>query len=416
MKGFPNQIVDLNKLLNGLKCLQELIGADSSAKDDEIYGEALLRAKVIDNRKHETVDIFLAKQREKRPQDRSYRTSARSLRELFRLLALIDDGGDLIKITSLGLKLLASQGKETEQIWRESFWHLALQDKEGNISHPYQILLRLITKRHEMTRVKSPLALVAKTDSEAEIEALAKLVDQDEEVLRIHFGESKSNWDNAKKILPSVGIQLGDIVENDDRTYKISPQSPMQAVVVTVTPPPACQAHKVQSRKVTSETAAAYESDPNWEANFRDSYDPDRVQEGIALRKARTADHNDMVKLLAKVFEGQGAELHEFPFDLLARWEDAAFLCEMKTIVGTAEDERSQVRDALAQLLYYRTFDVEDCGKPTPLHLFAVFNQPISSEHQSWLKGYGIHALWTEHGQVQGGSSALDLLATRMSA
>jgi hypothetical protein len=91
---------------------------------------------------------------------------------------------------------------------------------DGETSHPYQVLLRLIALNPGVTRAKCALALEARNDSDRELNRISNLTDLEEAAIRDHLGVTKSNWDNAKKILPSFAEQLGDI-EKTGQQYRL---------------------------------------------------------------------------------------------------------------------------------------------------------------------------------------------------
>ncbi|HEX9808120.1 MAG TPA: hypothetical protein VGC25_00765, partial [Alphaproteobacteria bacterium] len=103
MKGFPNQVAELPKITTGISCLVDIEAAGENGKDDGIFGEALVRAGVAGTgHKPMPVDDYLKAQRQKPIGGQSFRTTARGLRELYRLMGLIDDSGLTVTTTALG--------------------------------------------------------------------------------------------------------------------------------------------------------------------------------------------------------------------------------------------------------------------------------------------------------------------------
>jgi hypothetical protein len=122
MKGFPNQIADLGKLAQGLRCIVQLIGNARNPKDDGVLGEALVRAGVL--RTGHTpipVDDYLRAQRLKPRSGQSFRTTARGIRELYRLLGLIDDSDAIVIVTSAGRRVADFAGQPLDAVQIE-FW------------------------------------------------------------------------------------------------------------------------------------------------------------------------------------------------------------------------------------------------------------------------------------------------------
>jgi hypothetical protein len=202
MKGFPNQIADLGKLAQGLRCIVQILDLGPNPKDDGVLGEALVRAGVLGTGHTPLpVERYIREQRAK-PRDRqSFRTSARGLRELYRLLGLIDDSGPTVVVKPEGRQAaaFADQPMDAVQI---QFWRRLISNFRHDGSHPYQVLLRLIAQRPGITRAKCALALEARDDSPQELERIVALSDLSEDRILAQIGVSKANWDNAKKVIP----------------------------------------------------------------------------------------------------------------------------------------------------------------------------------------------------------------------
>ena len=102
MKGFPNQVADLGKLAKAMQYIVQLIDAGQQVKDDEIFGQALVRAGVAGTgHSHRPINEYIREQRAKPISGQSFRTTARGLRELFRILGFINDSGDVVEVTDL---------------------------------------------------------------------------------------------------------------------------------------------------------------------------------------------------------------------------------------------------------------------------------------------------------------------------
>lgn len=232
MKGFPNQVADLNKIALGMASLVSVVERSQNAKDDGVLGEVLVRAGVAGTGHIPMpVDEYLQEQLKKSISNQSFRTTARGLRELYRLLGFIDDSDTTVQVTDLGRKAAAyaNAPMDAEQIdfWRTAIRNMTQNDERGHVSHPYQVLLRLIGQKPGITRAKSALALEATDDSAEELARIAALADLSEEEIRIRIGVSDSNWDNAKKILPRFAEQLQDVIK-DDQSFRLA-DAPGQA-------------------------------------------------------------------------------------------------------------------------------------------------------------------------------------------
>ncbi|MBI2210994.1 MAG: hypothetical protein HYU47_10440, partial [Deltaproteobacteria bacterium] len=230
MKGFPNQVTDLSKLAKGMQCLLRLLEQGRNGKDDGIFGQALVQAGVAGTgHTPMPVEQYIRQQLTKRPSDQSFRTTARGLRELYRLFRLIDDTGPQVEVTDLGRRAanFAGLSLNAEQLdfWRSLVRNIIHDGGDAQTSHPYQVLLRLVGRKPGITRAKCALALEAKNDSPRELGRIIRLVDlPDDRILR-QLRVTKSNWDNAKKVLPSLAEQLGDVIvtlRGRDKTYRLA--------------------------------------------------------------------------------------------------------------------------------------------------------------------------------------------------
>jgi hypothetical protein len=82
VKGFPNQVADLEKLASGMRTLIERIGAGENPKDDGLFGQALVRAGVAGTgHTPMPVEEYIQQQLLNTPNNQSFRTTARGLRE-----------------------------------------------------------------------------------------------------------------------------------------------------------------------------------------------------------------------------------------------------------------------------------------------------------------------------------------------
>lgn len=426
MKGFPNQIADLGKIAEGMAILVRLADSGKNARDDGIFGRALVEGGVAGTG-HVSIPVaeYLRTQLANPPSNQSFRTTARGLRELYRLLNFIDDSDELLEVTELGRRAAAFAGLPTspEQIrfWRRVISNMTHAGSDGESSHPYQVLLRLVGKRPGITRGKCALALEAKNDSPEELERISALADLSEAEVRDQIAVSNSNWDNAKKVLPKFAEQLGDVVKTgqsyvlavapglaDETTVGGEPQraSARGAGRPTSPRPPRT------SRAVTPETIGrAGTAETFDEAEIApQTPDPEAAAEGVRLRRGRLRRHNLLVRELATAFQGAGAELFEDPFDTLALVNGLGILAEVKTLDGTAEDERDRVRDALSQLLYYEAFVTAPITGESSIRKIAVFEKPISASHRGWLNRHGIGVVWKGGTHFHGDALAREAL------
>lgn len=226
MKGFPNQIAAFTKLNRGMQTIVHLVEHGKNARDDGVLGEAFVRQGVLGaGHTPKPVDEYLREQRAKAPSRQSFRVSARGLRELYRLLDLIDDAAGAVVVTPEGRQAAAFAGQplnaELIEFWRRVVRNLSHYGGDATASHPYQVMLRLIARRPGITRAKCALALEARDDSPGEFERIVQLSRLPEEQILDRIGVSQANWDNAKKVLPRFAEQLGD-VSKSGQSYTIA--------------------------------------------------------------------------------------------------------------------------------------------------------------------------------------------------
>lgn len=410
MKGFPNQISNLPKLTAAFKLFVELLNGGQNVRDDEVYGEVLLRADLVrTGHKPVPVELYLEVQRTKKPSNRSYRTTARGLRELFRILGLIDYEASLITITPRGRRINEIEGpglyEKDIELWRTTIRDMVHEGGDEEYSHPYLVLLRLVASKPGITRAKCALALEAKNDTEDELRRIVSIADLEESEIIAEMGITKTNWDNAKKILPSFAEQLGD-VNKIRHSYYLSDAPGVKGTASAPDKERGIRRNGVRtprsSRAVTADTIAAsarsQEPDEIDIRNMVAGVDAETLTVRRARLRERVARHNDIVRRVAKELEGEGAELYEDPFDCLACFEDEGLLIEVKSLDGTELDEVDRVREALAQLLYYESFVIEPFTRGKPVLKIACFESEISERHITWLTGKDIQVIWCEDG------------------
>ena len=398
MKGFPNQVADLNKLASGMASLVSVVDEGQNVKDDGIFGEALVRVGVAGTgHVPMPIDEYLKEQLKKPVSNQSFRTTARGLRELYRLLDFIDDSDTELQVTDLGRKAAsyagASMDAEQLDFWRTAIRNMTQSDGSGYVSHPYQVLLRLIAQKPGITRAKSALALEALDDSAEELARIVALANLSEEEIRTRIGVSESNWDNAKKILPRFAEQLQDVIK-DDQSLRLAdaPGQGESGIAQEATTGKAIRAPR-SSRSVTpASIGRAATEDIFDEVAPTKGVDAETVAKTNKLRFDRRRRHNLIVKELASRLTD--TKLFEDPFDILALTDSVGVLIEVKTLDGTKADEVDRVREALSQLLYYEAFVTSPIAGGTVVRKVACFEHPISEEHRQWLNRSEIAVIW----------------------
>jgi hypothetical protein len=425
VKGFPNQVAELPKIATGIQCLVEIEAEGANGKDDGVFGEALVRAGVAGTgHTPRPVEEYLREQRRKPVSGQSFRTTARGLRELYRLMGLIDDSGRAVRVTRLGERAAAFAGEPWDDA-QISFWRRVISNIEhadGNgTSHPYQVLLRLVAERPGISRAKCALALEAHDDSAAELERIVALARHSEDDIVTRIRATTANWDNAKKVLPRFAEQLRDVIRRSNGTYVLADapgraeDTGPAAAAVTRTmaeraAPTAPRAPR-SSREVTPDTIGrAGIAEKSDEVPLPRPSDPAAMAAAIRLRGERLRRHNLLVREFAALFTEAGATIYEDPFDILALFDETGILVEVKTLDGTPSDQKERVRDAFGQLLYYEGFLTAAVAGEAPIRKIACFEQSISDAHQEWLNGHRVGVVWKDDGELVGDDLACEFL------
>jgi hypothetical protein len=405
MKGFPNQVADLSKLATAMKVISELLAVGKSPRNDTILGEALVQANITGPRnKKIPKDEYLAEQKKKGRSYRSFEAAARLLRELFKIIGLLDDDGEEIRVTPMGAQIASLTGSDISrnslELWRRVIRLMLHDGGDGQTSHPYQVLLRLIAQKPGITRAKCALALEAKNDSDAELDRIVKLSELGEENIRKQIGATKSNWDNAKKILPHFAEQLRDVTKVGQKLYLCDAPGPAQAPIESSGSTPgktrSARAPRGASSVDSTTIATAGTLDAFDEASDSDEagLDPQTVRQRRERLRDRLRRHNLLVREIARLLESEGAQLYENPFDCLACYITEVLLIEAKSLDGTKEDEKLRVREALAQLLYYESFVMKPLIGKRAIQKVACFERKVSDEHIRWLEDNDIRVIW----------------------
>jgi len=350
LKNFPHQFNDLNKLYEALAVTRELIN-NHELLTDEIFGEQLTRHKIYTYRnKSLTIDDFLNLEREKPLANRGYLTVARDIRRFFELLGFLNVFHDKsARLSPAANQLLKTNSSQMQiELWRNALFQLALEGTDGEISHPYRILIKLVNTYPGIETTKLMLALEAENDSDEEFERLSILSSLSIEKIIAETGTTSSMAANAVKILPGIAEQIGDIERKSNQSY------PVNQVIITedeiTTEKELFGATRSASyiRETNSERIA---KDPN--INIVSSANIDLV-EAIKIRQKRLVEHQNIVRNLAILNENCGFKLFEGKFDCLAIKDNTALLYEVKTILPSLSDQEKQTIKGVGQLKYYK--------------------------------------------------------------
>ena len=111
-------------------------------------------------------------------------------------------------------------------------------------------------------------------------------------------------------------------------------------------------------------------------------------------RAERTSDHQQLVQAFADELSSLRRWVGVFDLAVLA--PSGVLLAEMKTLDGTPEDERRQVRAAISQLLYYEGLCLPAEFEGQPVTKVAVFDKQPSPEHTGWMESLKVAVVWQD--------------------
>ncbi len=385
MKNFPHQFNDLEKLFNALDVAKQLI-QNQTPLTDENFGENLTREGIYTYRdKSLSIEEFLFREKEKPASNRGYLTVSRDIRRLFELLGFITVFSDkTAKLSPAATQLLQKNSENfRKELWKNALLQLGLEGTDGEISHPYRILLKLVNTFPGIETPKLMLALEAENDSEEEFERIFQLAQKTIFEIIADTGTKDSMAANAVKILPGIAEQLGDIERAGNRAYPIGRLVITEDEITTEEKP---------TRKSYRETDVEnIAKNPNLNIITSVSID---LADAIRIRQRRLAEHQAIVRLLAKLNARHGFKLFEGKFDCLAVRDDSALLYEVKTILPTASDEEKQTVKGVGQLKYYKFSIIHKQMGYNKIREIIVFSSKPDNEIIEFCSAENILVVW----------------------
>ena len=394
MKNFPHQVSELSKLTAALGVANVLLASGNGYSDDGVFGEALAKAGVYTFRnKSLSVSQNIKAEATKPTGSQGFRTAARDIRRFFALAGLVQGA----EVSERGSDILESAGQAPlrNALWRDALLRLSLPDSEGNVSHPYRILLQLVADRPGIDSSNLLLALEAKDDSPSEYARILKLANSSFATVVKSIGIGEANARNAVKLLPSIAEQVDDISRYNGRAYlrakgaatedslsdtdggaefeKTEPSDPSEIAPEDIAPIPAF--------------GDAGESLADLSAS-------------IEIRKLRTKQHQETTVSLAKIIGADGFKTFANPYDCLGyKNKVGGLLLEVKTLDGTRGDERRQSVKALGQLKGYRYFSLPPKMRAPKLIEIVGFSGPPSNATIAFLRESAVCSCWQHDNQ-----------------
>ena len=386
LKNFPHQYSDIAKLTAALSVARTVIESGLDFQDDGVFGEALAHAGVHTFRHPSATVAETLKEEKKKPaSSQGFRTAARDMRRFLSLAGLISNDAGGASLTPLGLSIAQNAGNATlrNALWREAMFGMAIFDG-AQASHPYRILVRLVSELPGIETRKLLLALEAVNDSEAEFERIKALASQELPQILSATGTSVASSRNAVKILPAIAEQLGDVVRNGPITLPATAALATEDFVGKESGD-----LPVASQDVTLAQIAA---DPVFGTGPVALLD---LTAAIEIRKRRTLEHQAAVRSLAALLQSEHYVLAQHPFDCLGyRPGVGSVLIEMKTLDGSLIDERKQSERALGQIKGYAHFNVPSSRKAPKLAQVVAFTKPPTKITIDFLQANGLHSAW----------------------
>lgn len=418
MKNFPHQINQIPRLVSSLEVFRDLNVRNEDVLDDGILGYELARTGNYTFRGEPIGEDLIQRiiQEQQKPRsNQGPRTAARELRRFFKLLGFIDKDG---VITPLGTEVLSAGGNledpNVREIWKQALRSVEILSENGRASNPYLIMLRLLNERPGIPSYKLSLALEAEDNTDEEFSRILALCDtEDWETVCQEIGASEHQIRNAIKILPSLAKQVEDVSVSDNSYYLANDEELINSEQQVQNGENEDLFSNQNSRlgrrhrRVSSAEIATTNQDDESTNSSGYTHTTD-LSNAINTRRERTRRHHIIVRDFAEIIESYGYELIEDPMDCLALKEGSlGILSEMKTLDGSTEDERSCVRSALAQLLYYEQFESIELTNEA-VQKFAVFETEISDEHKYFLERYNCLVLWKTENGFTGTDTALE--------
>ena len=392
MKNFPHQFNNLDKLFNSLQIIQELISENLPITDTN-FGERLTREGIYTFRdKHLSIDEYLLQESRKPASNRGYLTVSRDIRRLFELLKLINLDEDKNAIlTSYGNELLSLTNEDDKiLLWKKLFWDLELEGSDGEISHPYRILIWLVNKYPSIDTSNLMLALEAENDSEEEYSRISALVGVSFDDIVSSIGTTTSMARNAVKILPAIAEQLGDIVRNNNNAFPVKETTITEEdISSTIINPKIFTQRTITPYWETSADSIAKKPEFNQISDVNID-----LTSAIKIRQQRLEEHQNIVRTLASMHADLNYNLFEGKFDCLCIKSNECLLYEVKTLSSTLSDLETQTIKAVGQLKYYNFSIVKKKMEYDSVKEFLVFSKEPSLDIIEFCENIGIQVIW----------------------
>lgn len=401
MKNIPHQFNKIPKFEAALKVFEQLSQAGRDLNDDSIVGEALARAGVYNFRNpgNLTIERLLVAERIKPKQSRGSETCAREMRHWFKLVNFVEVGDQgALGLTRTAKALLANSDagsrERADVVWRQALLGLELSDAHG-VSHPYQILLRLLATNPDMPKYAAGLCLEAKDDSEAEFRRILALTRGTRVQERIRHLAGRYAADNAVKILLPLAIQLGDVTSNLER---IRPSTKLLEAIKSVQPKTGAHGQVgalLQRAFVPRGRSAGGRRRKLGGVPRTALINPDLLDERINAHEDCLDRFSDRLSTEVSKYEAN------YDLLILDQPETNGLLVEAKTLRG---DAQLQTRLALGQLKYYDYFSAGPMHPSCAISQLMLTDNPLPDNLGRFMSEHGIGVVWLPNNAAPGGT------------
>lgn len=419
VKNFPHQYNDLRKLRATLETVRALGDSGQDTEDDGVLGYELARRRIYGFRGLDyagdaatvgaRLEARIAEDEQKPTGKQGARTAAREMRRTLRYLGWLEnDGTDL---TPAGEALLgAAEGSDEEQIlMQQAIASIAVADRNGRISHPVQVLLKLIDEVDLESRSGMELALEAVDDSVREFARIATLAELDEDArvaALTALGWTTSQLANAVKILPAFAEQSGLMTADGTGRHILTDAGRRvlgRSVVTASRERPVARWGRRRPRRrattVRTRNPTQVGRSRGLRAAERRALSPEEQADAAELLYERTERHQELVRATAAACREADFYEDAAAYDLLIDIDDtqALVLTEVKTIVG---DAAVQLRSAVGQILYYEHFPVAEQFPERPVRRLVVVDERVADELAAFLQAQNIGLIVIIDGDV----------------
>lgn len=408
VKNFPHQYNELRKLRDTLETVRDLGDGGEDADDDGVLGYELARRRIYRFRALDytgdaaavdaRVEKRIADDEQKPAGQQGARTAAREMRRTLRYLGWLDG----TQVTPAGEAVLETgEGSDGEQVlMQQAIGNIAVADQDGRISHPVQVLLKLVDEVGFDSRSGMELALEATDDSVAEYQRVAALAElnHDERIAALEAsGWTTSQLANAVKILPAFAEQSGLVTRDGTGRYILTDAGRRalgRAVVGAPPGVPAAQGRRQlrpRRRSTTAHTRNATQVGRSRRlgAAERRALTPEEQAAAAELLYERTERHQELVRTMATACRQADFYEDAAAYDLLIDVDEAEplVLTEVKTIAG---DAAIQIRAAVGQILYYEHFAVAEQFPERVVRRLVVVDERVDEELAAFLQAHDI--------------------------